>query len=110
MQNTSKASWVKIQFEETVSFSGIGFKSANDFPNRDPNKVTVKISNDGNQIQIAAVSLNFESKRWHTLNFFSISAKTKEVIFEFENPGCNEIQLGEIIFYDDNLQKRIEFK
>ena len=73
MQNTSKASWVSIQFGAPINFSGIGFKSANDCPHRDPNKVTVKVDHDGQKMQIAAMSLNFEAKRWHTLNFSSIS-------------------------------------
>jgi hypothetical protein len=83
--------------------SGFGFKSANDFPNRDPYQVDIWYINDQNlMVHYSFHKLDFEQKRWHTLSFhkvFTLEATT--FIFDFRNL-IKEIQLGEIIFYGEN--------
>ena len=90
-----------IEFHQHLSFRGIAFKSANDCPHRDPKEVRVNVHNPAtnNWQQVAHVKLNFNSQRWHTINFFEIHGNSRSVLFDFENPGVNEVQLGEIIFY-----------
>lgn len=81
---------MKIQFDTPVNFASIGFKSANDCPHRDPNKVTVKFDSGYGQ-HASVIPLKFEAKRWHTLNFPGVCGQTKEVLFEFENATNSEI-------------------
>jgi hypothetical protein len=38
-------SWVMVEFQQPLSFQGIGFKSANDHPRRDPQEVRVSVHN-----------------------------------------------------------------
>ena len=42
-ENQVSKCWVEIKFHESIKFSAIGFKSANDCPHRDPAEVTISI-------------------------------------------------------------------
>merc|ERR1711904_503040 len=42
-ETNSSQSWVRIKPAQPINVRAIGFKSANDMPHRDPDRVTVKI-------------------------------------------------------------------
>ena len=60
-----------IEFNQNLSFSGMGFKSANDDPRRDPTEVKINIYNQEKNgwEQIDQVQLRFLQQRWNTLKF-----------------------------------------
>ena len=43
--NSTQRSWVMLEFQQAITFNGLGFKSANDCPHRDPEQATVFIFN-----------------------------------------------------------------
>jgi len=76
-----------IEFYQHLSFNGIGFKSANDEPKRDPTEVKINVFNqekNGWEL-IAQVQLRFLQQRWNTLKFPDIRGQTKSVLCEFDN-------------------------
>jgi len=90
-----------IEFSKPVTFIGLGLKSANDCPHRDPDEASVSIFNPYTQTwdKIAEMKINFSS-RWQTLQYTEVSAnEIHSIIIDFKNNKANEIQLGEIIFY-----------
>ena len=89
-----RKSWIMIEFNQHLSFQGIGIKSANDHPRRDPTEVKVNVFHPltGGWQQIAHVQLKFNFQRWHTLNFPEIHGSTKSVLLDFENHhGLDEL-------------------
>lgn len=103
-QVTSNQSWVLIEFTKPVTFVGLGIKSANDCPHRDPDEASVSIFNPHTQQwnKIADLAIDFENDRWKTLQYLDVSAaEVSSIIIDFKNNKANEIQLGEIIFYSD---------
>lgn len=96
-------SWIKIEFEKAVSFAGLGFKSANDCPERDPAEAVISITDFYDFIpkKIAKLAMRFSRHRWEIIQFPDISAENiQSITFEFRNNNyLPEIQLGEIIFY-----------
>ena len=78
---------------------GIGFKSANDEPKRDPDVAKILIFDDARNswIHTSTVQLNFDKDRWRTLRFKIPSCMTSAVIIDFENYKRTSMQLGEII-------------
>lgn len=82
-----------------ISIRGLGFKSANDCPHRDPDEVTIFYTNEhGESVNFATYKLEFQD-RWETLSVNGFAITSKQLIFYFRNSKANEIQLGEIIFY-----------
>jgi hypothetical protein len=82
-----------------IKVNGLGFKSANDEPKRDPKQVDVSYRADDDTVHVATYKLDFEQKRWHTLDF-EVFMESDQFIFEFTN-NLKEIQLGQIIFYGE---------
>jgi len=96
-------SYVMVDFKskQGLRLNGIGFKSANDCPFRDPDTASVFIFDTSNQkwINIAVFTLEFNEKRWSTVKFRLPACVTRSVLVEFKNnKDNNEIQLGEILF------------
>ena len=92
-----------FKFKSRISIAGIGFKSANDCPHRDPTSVRISILADNySNEHVATYDLDFEEKRWHTLKFMDMNLSSKQYFFQFSNSRCAEIQLGEIILYAKN--------
>lgn len=83
-----------------VKVHGIGFKSANDEPKRDPDQVDITYVH-GMQapVHVATFKLDFNQKRWHTLDF-EVEMEGNQFIFDFKNNN-KEMQLGQIIFFGD---------
>jgi hypothetical protein len=93
---------ITVKLNRTLKVHGFGFKSANDEPKRDPDQVDIRYLDDKNvMVHFVTYKLDFEQKRWHTLEFHQISLDAKTFIFDFKN-NVKEIQLGEIIFFGEN--------
>jgi hypothetical protein len=97
---SNDSSWIKIENNEYLEIRGLGFKSANDCPHRDPDEVTVVCVNDlGEEVTLATYNLSF-TERWETITFRGIACRSKKFIFYFKKlKGVYEIQLGQILFY-----------
>lgn len=59
--NSTQRSWVMLEFQQAITFNGLGLKSANDCPHRDPEQATVFIFNPhtAGWEQIADLELDF---------------------------------------------------
>ncbi len=82
-----------IEFSKAVTFIGLGLKSANDCPHRDPDAASVSIFNPLTQKwdKIADLNVAFLS-RWQTLQYNEVSAaEIHSVIIDFKNNKANEI-------------------
>ena len=87
-ENSSSSSWVKITNNSRavpLQFEGLGFKSANDVPDRDPQTVKVTATWFGIVKELGTFNLKWSS-RW-SLNKFALdmSIPADEVLFEFYN-------------------------
>ncbi len=74
-----------------MTIVGIGIKSANDCPNRDPKQVNIStvdktVPSKGTAWKpVCSSTLDFQSKRWHEVNFLIPVTKTDHIKFEFFN-------------------------
>lgn len=89
-----------IEIPTEVEFSAIAFKSANDVPRRDPEKANVEIWSNEQWNAIDSFDLDFENRRWHTLQFSVPLSKTNKLRVTFTNPNFSQIQLGEILLLE----------
>jgi hypothetical protein len=99
-EHTSNHADVYIDFTEAITFSGFGYRMANDVPNRDPSVITAfywDASND-KWVQVHQVYPSGLA-RWAVSKHATIMSAAKKFKFSFFNNKMNEIQLGEIIFY-----------
>ena len=76
-----------------MELSGLGFKSANDCPHRDPNSVTVEIWKDDDWHAIDEFDLDFSPMRWETKKFafFDVFMTTKVRCQFVNSKGHHEI-------------------
>lgn len=84
---------------EELEINGLGFKSANDCPERDPHKIEVYYLVDGDYKKLGHVHPEFHGQRWKTVAYSGFNAKSSSFKFVFCNNKINQLQLGEIIFY-----------
>jgi hypothetical protein len=101
-QNSSSSSWVMVEFAQAITFSGLGLKSANDCPHRDPDEGSVFIFNPcaAGWEKIADLKINFSQTRWEVLQFPEVQATNlRSFIIDLKNSKASEMQLGEIVFY-----------
>ena len=74
---------------EEVHIRGFGFKSANDAPGRDPDRVVIWVGGEEYEFD-----LSFD-ERFSTVNFLDdVDVTANKVLFSFKNSELNEIQLG----------------
>ena len=100
--DSTQRSWVMLEFQQAITFNGLGLKSANDCPQRDPEQATVFIFNSrtAGWEQIADLELDFQLTRCKTLQFPEVRATNlRSMIIDFRTNKTTEIQLGEIVFY-----------
>ena len=96
----SKTARVFVKLNRRLKINGFGFKSANDCPERDPQEVTITyLAPNYSNAKFATYKLEFDGKRWHTVNFSGFELESKQFMFDFKNDHIAQIQLGEIIFY-----------
>lgn len=92
--------WTIIQFEKTLIISDLGFKSANDEPNRDPTSVEVYILTVENEwLFCDAFLLGFNpEERFETvMTKLNQVYRTRSLAFFFRNSRNNpDMQLGQI--------------
>lgn len=91
--------WVKFDFKgKEWDFNGIGIKSANDFPDRDPEKVVISIpqaSKTGEGWKaIATLDIDFEKKRWREIKYSIPATRASKLRFDFINAKADIQQLG----------------
>ena len=75
-QNSSNNSWVMVEFAEAITFNGLGLKSANDCPHRDPDEASFFIFNPrtAGWEKIADLKINFSHTKWEILQFPEVKA------------------------------------
>jgi len=96
---------VTLHEGEELEINGLGFKSANDCPHRDPHKVEVYYLVDGDYQKLGHVHPKFHGERWKTIAYSGFNVKSNSFKFVFCNDKANELQLGEIIFYSNNAEE-----
>ena len=97
-ESTSNTATITIKNTAGITFSGFGFKSANDVPNRDPDTVRVEVIQNGQAVLLDNYALSWD-QRWQTRKYVTDKRYfASEVRFTFNNTKAHEIQLGEIIF------------
>jgi len=93
----TSSSWVLLEIPHVIQIAGIGFRSANDMPHRDPDRATVEIFIDGGQVETYIYDLDFDDERRDMRKFnFDAWIITSVVKITFENFDADEIQLHEI--------------
>lgn len=94
--------WAKIDFKEEVyTICGVGIKSADDCPGRDPTKVTISYWDavDEKEVPIGEFRMNYEGKRHRTLKYKTPTIDTSWMKFSFHHDNHDHIQLNRIFFY-----------
>ena len=80
--------WLKIDFKgKLLTICGVGIKSADDCPGRDPTSVKISYwdTEDEKSVQIAEFPLNFEAQRHRLLKFKVPTCQTTEMRFDFHH-------------------------
>lgn len=79
--------WVEFDFKgKEWDFNGIGIKSANDCPDRDPEKMVISVpKKEGGWRAIETFDLDFKSKRWHEIKYSIPATRASKLRFDFIN-------------------------
>jgi hypothetical protein len=96
--------WTIIEFQKTIFFSDLGFKSANDEPNRDPTSVEVYILSPQHEwifCDAFLLSFNPEQRFETVMTKMNQVYRTRGLLFFFRNSRkCPDMQLAQIrVFY-----------
>jgi len=88
LQKTWMNAWVEFDFKgKEFEFAGIGIKSANDRPERDPKKVVISVPYEigTGWGEIATFDIDFEEKRWHEVKYTIPPVTASKMRFDFVN-------------------------
>ena len=75
----SAQSWVNVTLAHEITVVGLGFKSANDAPHRDPDEILVKYVPVGQHasIELCSFEPKFGLNRWHTVAYSGMFLTSK---------------------------------
>jgi len=101
-------SWIEFDFKGAdTTLVGVGIKSANDCPSRDPETIVISVPADPQSkewIVHHTIQVDFpsvENKRWHEIQFVIPEVTTTKMRFDCHNPKDRCTQLGQILFYGE---------
>jgi hypothetical protein len=92
-QTVSNHSWIEVSLTDEIEVAGLGFKSANDCPERDPDEIDVSYcsASGGGYISLGTIRLDFGSKRFRTAAFAGLCISAFKFRFEVRNSKSNQI-------------------
>ena len=87
--------WVEFDFlGKEWDFNGIGIKSANDCPERDPEKFVISVPSEEGWKAVESYDIDFERKRWREIRYSIPATRASKLRFDFINSKADIQQLG----------------
>lgn len=104
--------WIQMKYREPQKIQGYSFTSANDVPTRDPNKWTLKASNDGkNWVELDSRTNQTFTARYQKKSYmFSNDTAYAYYRFDLQPVQGNEMQLSELSLDGAVLRKYTDYR